>query len=149
MTEKPLCSPGSNPHSDQPNWKPAETIEDYFRNCDEGLEQYTQSRAAKLMGWSRAKLWRLGMSARVPEDLFERLMKYQRESNRQISTKAMAAIVLAMDRGKIGWEVECCPNCGHQLRERRSVSKEILQIVNAWIAEGNEIRSTYDTIRND
>jgi integrase len=40
-------SPGSHPHSDRPNWQPATTIDDYLRNCREGLEEYPDRRAAK------------------------------------------------------------------------------------------------------
>ena len=31
-------SPGSHPHSDRPNWRPAETVEEYLNNVREGLE---------------------------------------------------------------------------------------------------------------
>ena len=67
------CSPGSHPHSDRPNWEPAETANDYLRNCREGLEAYSDRRMAKLLGWSRAHLWRAKLMAEIPEDLFERL----------------------------------------------------------------------------
>jgi hypothetical protein len=53
MTQDTVCSSGSNPHSDRPNWQPADNIDDYLRNCTEGLETYTDSRAAKLLGWTR------------------------------------------------------------------------------------------------
>ena len=42
------CSPGSHPHSDRPNWQPAETANDYLRNCQDGLEAYTDRRMAKI-----------------------------------------------------------------------------------------------------
>jgi hypothetical protein len=29
--------PGEHSHSDRPNWRPAETADDYFSNCKEGL----------------------------------------------------------------------------------------------------------------
>ena len=47
-------TPGSHPHSDRPNWRQAETLDEYLANCREGLEQYSDRRAAKLMGVSRS-----------------------------------------------------------------------------------------------
>ena len=32
-----------------PNWQPAATINDYYRNCREGLEEYSERRAAELL----------------------------------------------------------------------------------------------------
>jgi hypothetical protein len=63
-------SPGSHGR----NWSPAETLEDYLRNCEEGLETRSERRVAKLMGVSRAELWRWKMMAELPEDLFEALL---------------------------------------------------------------------------
>ena len=37
-------SPESRPHSDRPNWQPAQTAEDYLRNIDDGLEDYSERR---------------------------------------------------------------------------------------------------------
>jgi hypothetical protein len=65
------CSPGGHPHSDQPNWRPADTIVDYLANCREGLEEYSDRKAAKLWGISRAELWRWKLIGELPEDLFE------------------------------------------------------------------------------
>ena len=49
-------SPGSHPHSDRPNWRPAETADEYLRNCREGLEQYSDRKFARLTGMSRIGL---------------------------------------------------------------------------------------------
>jgi hypothetical protein len=53
------------------NWSPAETFGDYVRNCREGLEPWSERRAAKLLGISRAELWRWKLTAELPEDLFD------------------------------------------------------------------------------
>jgi len=50
--------PESNLYVDRPNWRPAETFDEYLRNCRAGLEAYSARRMAKLMGFSRAALWR-------------------------------------------------------------------------------------------
>lgn len=91
------CSPGSHPHSDRPNWQPADTIGDYLTNCREGLENFSERRAAKLFGVSRAELWRWRLMAEIPEDLFERLLK----ACKKPSTKALAAIGQALRSGKV------------------------------------------------
>ncbi len=49
-------SPGSHPYADRRNWQPAETIEDYFHNVEEGLEENSDRCAAKLIGESRPAL---------------------------------------------------------------------------------------------
>ena len=85
------CSPGSHPHEDRPNWRRAETIDEYVNNCREGLEQYSDRRAAKLFGVSRAKLWRMQLMAEIPEDLFDRLLQLRPVP----STKALALIAQA------------------------------------------------------
>ena len=54
---------GSHPHADQRNWQPADNIDDYLRNCREGLETYSDRRVAKLWGVSRAWIWRAKLVA--------------------------------------------------------------------------------------
>jgi hypothetical protein len=46
-------SEGGYPGSQGRNWSPAETIDDYMRNCREGLEIWSDRRAAKLLGMNR------------------------------------------------------------------------------------------------
>ena len=53
------------------DWKPAENANDYFRNCQEGLETFSERKFAKLAGMSRIELWRAKMMAEIPELLFE------------------------------------------------------------------------------
>jgi hypothetical protein len=104
--------PGSHPHADQPNWRPADTFMDYIRNCQEGLEAYSDRRAAKLLGISRAELWRWKLKAELPEVLFETLLNAERKP----SVKALAAVGQAF-KGGGGREadVEKCPHCGGAL----------------------------------
>jgi hypothetical protein len=72
--------PGSHPHSDRPNWRPTETPDDYLRNCRECLETFSGRRFAKLMGMSRAHLWRAKLKwgaklmAKLPPGPFEHLL---------------------------------------------------------------------------
>ena len=46
-----------------PNWQPASTKVDYLRNCREGLEDYSERRLAKLLGWSRIRIHRAKLMA--------------------------------------------------------------------------------------
>ncbi len=120
--------PGSHPHADQPNWKPADNAEDYLRNCEVGLEKLSERRLAKLFGVSRIELWRWRMMARLPDDLFDALLK-----ERHPSTKALAAIAVALQNGGPAGEVDRCPHCGGVLRVRPSVSRENIKIVVQWL----------------
>jgi hypothetical protein len=101
LTMKPdLCSPGSHPHSDRPNWSPAATIEEYLDYCAEGLETYSDRRAAKLLGVPRSHVQRMRLAAGVPEDLFERLLSARRAGGLVLSLKTLAAVGKALDRGR-------------------------------------------------
>jgi hypothetical protein len=130
MTGDKQCSPGSNPHADRPNWKPAETIDEYVKNCREGLEVYSDKHAAKLLGWTRVDVWRAKMMSHIPEELFERLFDHSKTK-----LTIMAQIGQAFLTGKIYSDAECCPQCGGVLRVRKRVGDEHAKIVNDWIAE--------------
>jgi hypothetical protein len=123
------CSPGGHPHADRPNWQPADNINDYVRNCHEGLESWSDRRAAKLLGWSRARLWRAQQMANIPEDLFDRLL----DQAHMPSTKELAAIGQALVRGRVGESIERCPHCGLAIRIRSGVRPASLKIVNDWL----------------
>ena len=125
-------SPGSH---DGRNWNPAETIEDYFRNVGEGLEEYSDRRAAKLMGVSRAWLWRAKLMADIPEDLFERLMEDGRERGHVPSTKELANVARALQGKGENADVEICPHCGEVLRVRGRWREETARVVNNWLSE--------------
>jgi hypothetical protein len=123
-------SHGSHPHADRPNWRPAETIGDYMSNCREGLEDFSERRAAKLLGMTRVQLYRAKLMAELPDDLFELLLK------ERLSSKATAQVALALRRGENTKAEACvCPNCGHVLSVRGLVSKRVCAIVNAWLAD--------------
>jgi len=128
------CSPGSHPHSDRPNWRPAETFEDYIVNCREGLEQYSDRRVAKLFGVSRAELWRWKLMGELPDDLIEHILLERRRLGFSISTKALAQVALALRTGNNVAEVERCPHCGGTLRIRAKVGNKLADVVNHWLA---------------
>ena len=90
-------SPGSHPHADRRNWKPAETIDEYLQNCREGLEDYSQRKAAGLWRVSRSELQRWELMAEIPEPLFEALLAAPRVP----STTALAGVARAL-RGTPG-----------------------------------------------
>lgn len=122
---RPTRPPGSdNPHADQRNWRPAETLADYLRNCREGLEQYSDTRAAKIMGWPRVQVWRARMMAEVPEAIFEELMEAG-----VTSTKALAQVGQSMVTGSRGVEIERCPHCSGVLRSRSLVSRKAAAVI--------------------
>ena len=125
-------SPGSHPHSDRPNWQPAETADDYLRNCKDGLEVYSDRRMAKLMGISRANLWRWKLMAEIPEELFERLMA---RTDHTLSTKELANVARALNGNGPSHDVERCPHCGEVLRVRGRWRPGTAKIVNEWLSE--------------
>ena len=135
----PPCSPGSHPHSDQPNWKPAETIEEYINNVEAGLEEFSERRAAKLFGVPRMELYRWKLMAELPPGLLDYILDEARKINLKVSNKALAQIALAHRSGenKIA-EVDRCPHCGGVLRVRGMVSNKLLKIVNEWIVRQSE-----------
>jgi hypothetical protein len=124
--------PGGQSHADQPNWRPAETIEEYFANCREGLERYSDARAAKLLGCSRQQFQRGKLMAELPDDLFERLVTLRPVP----STKSLAQAAIALRRleNSIA-EVERCPHCGHALRIRLLVNAQVQRVINDWLKE--------------
>src|SRR5262245_31780997 len=107
------CSPGSHPHSDRPNWRPAEDFETYMENCREGLEAYSDRRVAKFLGLSRVHLYRIRLMAELPEGLFEHIITEAPKRNLKPSSKAFAQIALALRGENRSAETQCCPNCGH------------------------------------
>lgn len=137
MSDSLQCSPGSVPHI--PNWHPAETIEEYFANCREGLEKLSEKRFAALMGMNRMQLWRASMMSKIPEELFERLLRC---GNRRPSTKQLAAIGKWFADGKPpALEAERCPHCGGVTRMRQPWSTSQHETVLAWLREREEVRT--------
>jgi hypothetical protein len=127
----PHGSPGSHPHADQPNWRPADNIKDYLRNCDEGLEQLSERRFAKLMSVSRAELWRWRLMAELPDNLFEALL---RASKKPTSTQ-LAKVALALT-GEKSADVECCPHCGKPIRVRQRIPRALQRVIDDWRSKG-------------
>jgi hypothetical protein len=128
-------TPGSHSHSDRLNWCPAETVEQYVQNCRDGLERHSDRRLAKLLGISRAALWRWKLMASLPDDLFEHLLK---TSARTPSAKSLANVALAL-RGKNQAENECCPHCGGVLRVRERLTAGYAKAVGKWIGKGGAL----------
>ncbi len=125
-------SPGSHSHSARPNWRPEETANDYLRNCDDGLETYSERRMAKLLGVSRTALWRWKMVAEIPEEMFERLLA---EANHVPSTKELANIGRALNGHGPSHDAERCPHCGEVLRVRGRWRASTAKIVNEWLSK--------------
>lgn len=132
--------PGVHPHSDRPNWRPAETFDDYISNCREGSESYTDVRAAKLLGDSRVKLYRARLMAQLPDDLFDRLLiAARKKAGGKFSSKIFANIAIALaNGGNIGSSCECCPHCGETIRKRPNVPQWAADEVNAWLDNQEE-----------
>lgn len=131
------CSPGSHPHSDRPNWQPAESVDEYMANCREGLETYSERRFCKLVGWSRAQSWRAKMLATIPEELFEMLVTGRKTSTREL---AIVGSLFVGDGHTRGVEVDRCPHCQGVLRVRTGISKDTNRVIDAWLA-GRSIQS--------
>lgn len=127
---KRVCSPGSHPHADRPNWRPAETPDDYLRNCREGIEEYSERRYAQLLGAPRIALWRGRMMAEIPDELFERLLR----APGRPSSKALAQIGAALAGRLPAKDVERCPCCGHVFRTR-GLRPDLVKITREWLKE--------------
>lgn len=127
-------SPGSaddNPHADQVNWRPATTIDDYVRNCREGLERYTDARAAKLLGVPAVTAWRWKAMSEIPGDLFERLLASR---DVKASRKSLSQVAQALRGGVVREDVERCPHCGEALRVRARIPQPYRKIVDQWLS---------------
>jgi hypothetical protein len=119
-----------SPGSRLPNWHPASTAEDYLRNCREGLEEYSERRLAKLMGWPRIKIHRAKLMAELPEALFERLL-----AAGVLSNKALANIAVALKGDPLSGEIARCPHCREVLRVRPNLGKQARAAIKAWLGE--------------
>jgi hypothetical protein len=128
------CSPGSHPHADQPNWRLADNPWDYARNCQEGLETFSERHFAKLFGISRAELWRWRLMANLSDDLFEALLK---APGIKASSKSLAAAALLLERGpyELTEAAGLCPHCGGVLRVRLRAPREYIRIIARWVCE--------------
>lgn len=131
MTDDLDRLPGEPPSHGR-NWQPATTPEEYHRNCAEGLEVFSERRLAKLMGMSRIQLYRIGLMAELPDDVFEALLAAGLRSS-----KAIAEVALALKRGDpYAHDDEHCPHCGYLLRRRRHVSKKAAVAIRKMLTDG-------------
>lgn len=106
------CSPGEHSHSDQPNF----TIEDYLQMCRDGEASFSIAEAARVMGVSRAYVYRCLLYASIPEDEFEEVLDAVRGAG--LSSTTAVADEIKRRTGRAKEYAECCPNCGHVLRSR-------------------------------
>jgi hypothetical protein len=63
---KDTVLPGVHPHSDRPNWRPAETLDEYLFNVREDLERHSVERLTKLLGLQRTQAWRARQMTHIP-----------------------------------------------------------------------------------
>lgn len=106
-------SPGEHPHSDQPNF----TLDDYLGMCNSGEAEFSVAEAARVMGVSRAYVYRCMLFASIPEDEFEDVLAHVRATKGLNSTTAVADEIKRRT-GKAKRYVESCPHCGGALRTR-------------------------------
>jgi hypothetical protein len=124
MNKEPAAVDGST-------WSHAETPDEYLENCREGLEEYSERKFCKLMGWRRVDAWRAKQLANIPDGLFDRLLDLPRVP----SIRDLAAIGAALNAGEVSEKAERCPHCGGVLRVRLPFSAKLLEVVNKWLSE--------------
>lgn len=145
MTDTPRLpgEPPPNPHADRPNWRPATTFDAYLSNCREGVEQWSERRAAKLLGWSRIEIWRARRMAEIPADLFERLVALRPP----VGTRTLAAVGILFAEGRPPLEVDRCPHCGGVVRKRLPWGDDVQTVIEEWAlsTEPTDEQSTEDS----
>ena len=128
-------SPGSHSHSDRPNWQPGDDDAEELRLqkiADALRDGKGERQIAKLLGVSRAWIWRAKKYSRIPGGLYERLQAAR------VGRKALLYIARYCDDGELpDAEVEYCPHCGHRLRVRsyKDIS-QAFDILDKWIEDG-------------
>ena len=134
---KDAMLPGEHPHSDRPNWRPAETLDEYLSNCQEGLEQYTYDRDYKLIGMNRMEGWRCRKWNQLPPDLIDYLLSQRKV---KLSSRGLAQIAQFFERGGKNFaEVQCCPNCGYKLRTRYLVPPKVMDLLSEWTEQKTKV----------
>jgi hypothetical protein len=107
------------------NWRPATTFDEYVQNCRDGLEEYSDRRAAKLLDWPRIQVYRAELISQIPRPVFNALVEGD-----VCGIKELAAIGLAFQSGDFrAHHIESCPHCGHPLRMRQHISRRALVII--------------------
>ena len=133
MMTKDTMLPGEHPHSDRPNWRPAETLEEYLLNVSEGLEKRSVKRLTKLLGLGRIQAWRARQMAEIPEGLFWRLLKGGVRGAKQL---AQVGLAFRRNDGNKPAEIECCPHCGEVVRVRWLIGTKARKVIQQWINDG-------------
>lgn len=108
------CSPGNNPHADQPNF----TLADYLTMVRNGEAEWSLSEASRISGFSRAHLLRCMTLASVPQDVFDQIIADMKATGRRLTTSGLASEIRRRT-GKARTSEERCPHCGEVLRTRR------------------------------
>jgi len=106
-------SPGEHSHADQRNF----TIDDYLRMVRDGESKFSIAEAAKVMGVSRAYLYRAMIFASIPADEFEAVLDDMSAKGRPVTSTAIADEIKRRT-GRAKTYVEKCPHCGGELRRR-------------------------------
>ena len=108
------CSRGEHPHADRPNF----TFEDYMQMVRDGEAEYSLSEVSRILGVSRMQLHRWMIMASVTDEEFEAVLDDFRAKGKALSTTAVSDEIKRRT-GRARACHECCPSCGHVLRERR------------------------------
>jgi hypothetical protein len=131
--------PGSHPHLDRRNWHPGDDDGDDLliqKIADALRDGKSERQIAKLLGLSRTQIWRAKMMARIPTPLWERLFEARSAGRISLDRRTLVAIGRALQNGvPLRAEIECCPNCGHQLRVRGVISQSVMKVVADWLTE--------------
>lgn len=106
------CSPGEHSHSDRPNF----TMEDYLQMCRDGEATFSISEAARVMGQSRAYVYRCLLFASIPEDEFEEVLDAVHKDGPASMTAVADEIKRRTGKAKT-YEVRC-PHCDGLLYTR-------------------------------
>jgi hypothetical protein len=128
------CAPGSHPHSDQRNWQPAASPDEYLRNCREGIEEFSERRYAKLTGLTRKQIWVGKCYAAIPSDLFEMLLDDRKATGRDLNGRSLLAIGRGFLDQDAPDEAERCPHCREVIRLRRAIDPRDRDVVARWLA---------------
>ncbi|PZV38990.1 hypothetical protein [Mesorhizobium kowhaii] len=86
--------------------------------CNSGEAEFSIAEAARVMGVSRAYVYRCMPYASIPEDEFEAVLDHVRLTKGLTSTTAVADEIKRRT-GKAKEYVETCPHCGGALRTRK------------------------------
>lgn len=106
------------------NSQPPTTPHEYLRNCQKGIEPFSERRFAKLMGWSPIHLYRVKLMAELPEAFFDAL-----QAARLRGTKIVATLAVVFRLGD-PHEADAgrCPHCGGALGVPSRIHRKALEV---------------------